>query len=408
MQSIRLHGLCLFGAMLCAAPVALAQQDRVSSSEKGSLLIWSKIEVAYQQDQLIQDTFVSLTNDWATDVDFQLYLIQGDNTNPLGYWQFSDVGFTLTRDQPVYWSAATGQGTAGIGMTRWSDLGPGIVIDGVTYYRGLIIGWATSIPQGNRPIRHNHLAGHGTVVNYVQGWAFEYNTWAFAAITGTQGGLIPVIPDADGSVQLRIGTDYVPSFNQLLLNFQAWGSSAWSTPDYLVVSDTALTLHPVDWDLRENSDAPPVITKAQFDVWNENEVKFSGAYKCVVCWDQSFLRTYGIPNHFGVGALQTNHGKARIDGVASPLCNLQVPGVLSVATSLLGISERYLEIGMPGAGGGTPAPIGGYAAAASNLIGMGTQPGLIRYFPGSGPDEAPGSNSPATSFDRLLESALKR
>ncbi|MBX3374147.1 MAG: hypothetical protein KF817_09945 [Phycisphaeraceae bacterium] len=389
-------GLALAGAVAGLVSPALAQQDRVSSSEKGSLLVWSKIEVTTYQGHVVQDTFVSLTNDYPEDVAFQMYFIQGDNTNPLGYWQVSDVGIELTRDQPVYWSAATGLGT--VNVTPWTVLGPGIPGDNnTTIYRGMIIGWAVD-RVNNTPIRHNHLAGQGTWVSYARSRAFEYNTYAFAAIQGVQGGAIPAAVGPDGSVTLAIGTNYAPSYAQLLLNFQATGSSAWSSPGYMVVSDTDLTLHPMDWDLRENTSARPIVTKAQFDVWNENEVKFSGAYRCIICWDQTLLSDYGIPNHFSVAALQTNHGKARIDGVASPLCdNLPYGGDVSVATSLLGISARMLEID------------GKYAAAASNLVGMGQENATILYFPGSNPpDEAPKASAPATSFDRLLQSFSKR
>ncbi|MBX3375076.1 MAG: hypothetical protein KF817_14690 [Phycisphaeraceae bacterium] len=391
------------------AGVASAQSDRVSASEKGSLLVWSKVEViratapeSVQGDGLVdtpillvQDTIISLTNDFPEDVAFQMYFIQGDNTNPLGYWQVSDVGIELTRDQPVYWSAATGLGT--VNVTPWTVLGPGIQDGNRITYRGMIVGWAVDRVT-NRPIRHNHLAGQGTVVNYPRAGAYEYSTFAFAANQGTQGQALPIAPGPDGSIAMTLGTDYAPSYAQLLLNFQATGSSAWSSNSAMVVSDTSVTLHPMDWDLRENTSARPVVTKAQYDVWNENEVKFSGAYRCILCWDQTLLSEYGVPNHFSVGSLQTNHGKARIDGVASPLCDgIPSAGDVSVAASLLGISVRHLTID------------GEYATSASSLVGMGQENAVIRYFPGSGPpDESPQGAAPAASFDRMMKSITTR
>ncbi|MBX3372956.1 MAG: hypothetical protein KF817_03920 [Phycisphaeraceae bacterium] len=344
---------------------------------------------------LVQDTIITLTNDYPEDVAFQMYFIQGDNTNPLGYWQVSDVGIELTRDQPVSWSAATGQGT--VNVTPWSVLGPGIQDGTRTIYRGMIVGWAVDRVT-NRPIRHNHLAGQGTVVNYGDASAYEYSTWAFASNQASHGQPLPIAPNADGSITMSLGTSYAPSYAQLLLNFQSTGSSAWSSNSAMVVSDTDLTLHPMDWDLRENTSARPVVTKAQFDVWNENETKFSGAYRCILCWDQTLLSSYGVPNHFSVGSLQTNHGKARIDGVASPLCDgIPSSGDLSVAASLLGISARFLSIDSES------------ASAAASLVGMGQENATITYFPGSGPpDEAPAMNVPAVSFDRMMKSILRR
>jgi len=65
----------------------------------------------------------------------------------------------------------------------------------------------------------------------------------------------------------------------------------------------------------------PVTTKASFSIWNQNEVKFSGTHRCITCWDQTLLRDYDIPNHFLRDNLQTDKGKARIDGLASQLCD---------------------------------------------------------------------------------------
>ena len=54
-------------------------QDRVSATEKGSLFFFSKVEIRWDRDcELIQDTFLSLTNDYPKDVRVQMYFINGD------------------------------------------------------------------------------------------------------------------------------------------------------------------------------------------------------------------------------------------------------------------------------------------------------------------------------------------
>ncbi|MCB9850982.1 MAG: hypothetical protein H6817_09805 [Phycisphaerales bacterium] len=58
----------------------LAANDRGSASEKGSLLIFPKVELRWNAlgDTLIQDTFIDLTNDYPGDVHVQMYFINGD------------------------------------------------------------------------------------------------------------------------------------------------------------------------------------------------------------------------------------------------------------------------------------------------------------------------------------------
>lgn len=364
-------GLAAVGVLAGLASPALAQGDRVSGTEKGSLFIISKIDVAYDTgNNLVQDTFVQLTNDFPADVRVQMYFIQGDSCLNL------DNAITLTANQPTWWRAS--DGTGGTNTSPWTTLGPGIVDPdtGWTHYRGFIIGWAVDAAS-NLEITHNHLAANGTIVNYTYNWAWGYNGWGFARNSS-----------AAGDAVLEIGTEYAPAYSQLLMNFQAVGSSAYSSSNYMVTTDTDVTLHPVSADLRQETTGE-VRTKAHYDVWNENEVKFSGAYHCVFCWDQTLLSDYGVPNHFKLPNLQTDAGKARIDGLASFLCD--VPGEpVSIDAAILGLSATYMDIN------------GAYAAAGSNLFGMGTEGATIQYDPSGPPDEAPVS-IPAFDFSSFLK-----
>lgn len=99
--------------------------------------------------------------------------------------------------------------------------------------------------------------------------------------------------------------------------------------------DTDLTLAPVGVDLRQETDGP-VITKANFEIWNQDERRFSGTERCVNCWDQTLLGMYSFPNHFRVGTIHTDKGRARIDGLASARC----PG--SSAAPLLAVAVKNI------------------------------------------------------------------
>jgi len=227
--------------------------------------------------------------------------------------------------------------------------------------RGFVVAWAVN--DDNEEIRFNHLSGAATIIHYSKGTAMEYEPWAFQSVNpnivhGQQTG-------TPGTINLD-GVEFGAAYDFLLLNFTASGSTALSSPGFgtLVGSDTDLTLHPASLDVRNVGE--PVITKAIFDVWNENEQKFSGANQCVTCWNQTLLSDYGFPNHFTVATLQTEFGKARMDGVAGSQC----PG--SVNAAILGVANRQLEI---------MRNTSKYASTIAPLIGMGEQSAVIQYTP---------------------------
>jgi hypothetical protein len=378
----------LMPASVSAQPV----QDRVSGTEKGSLLIFPKVEVRWDDSGFVtQDTFISLTNDYPGAVDVQMYFVMGDpylgpedpgwNCAGLEYW--SDVKITLTPNQPTYWSALTGLGYPGPAVSPWTVLdpiGPGRpnLEEPGRYLRGYIIAFACDSETGQE-IQWDHLAGNGTIVNYQYGYAWEYNTFAFQ----TQGsGVTP-----DGALYLD-GNEYARCFEYLLLNFQAVGSVAYSNPGgVLVFSDTDLTLLTLGIDLRQNWEEL-VGTKANFLIWNQWEAQFSGAHRCVWVWDQALFSRYDSPNHFLKQFLQTDQGKARFKGVASDdNCQFD-PDCPTRDAPLLGVAAKMLYFD------GVLS-----AAAGSNLFGMGfDDTAVIRYEP-SGPPP------PQGMMDRLLPSA---
>jgi len=432
--------LCgLAGAVATAMLASPAMAQRVSASEKGSLLIFSKVELRWNAaGNLIQDTFIDLTNDYPADVCVQMYFIQGDPeilATPTERYHPCcnnvDVGICLTANQPTYWSAATGQPGLG-GVSPFTILDPGTppgrpdpAGSADRVLRGYIIAWA--VDEFGREIRWNHLKGDVVIVNYLLGTAWEYTAWAFASV-------VPDGPDADldangelhpnpGVFNLGgLGADYVPAFDLLLLDFYAVGSTALSGPTSVVV-DTDLTLFPVDADLRQEYDHH-VTTKASFTIWNMNETKLTGLDRCIHCWDQWLLSQYGIPNHFLLYNLQTNKGKAQIDGLASQLCdfdydpsdictqndlaaggtganpNCDPRDVESQNAALLGVVAKHLSFSS-----------GTYATAGMNLIGLGTQPAVIQadvQSPGGGgPPERPETDGTATGTGSELGSDTK-
>lgn len=230
--------------------------------------------------------------------------------------------------------------------------------------RGYIVGWA--VDTTGREIRWNHLAAGATILDYPDGTATDVPAVTFQAVAaGVDHG--DVLPDP-GTLNMD-GVEYASGPEALLLHFQADGSSAWSSPDALLVSSTQLTLMPLDSDFRDG--AVPPATNAMFDIWNENELKLSGTRRCVTCWDSVFLRQYDVINHLVIGALQTDHGKARITGTSHPQCPESQP------RALIGFAERRLSVGPWEATAGSPlTPIGARSAV------------IVAPLPGA-PDESP-------------------
>ena len=103
-----------------------------------------------------------------------------------------------------------------------------------------------------------------------------------------------------------------------------------------------LALWPCKQDLRQ--DRKPTCTKAKFDVWNEYEVKFTGAYQCFKCFFEGYLEQIGTvvagysdntgkkslrygkgpafgPDKFWGTSLRTRTARLRVEGIASTVCN---------------------------------------------------------------------------------------
>lgn len=253
-------------------------------------------------------------------------------------WGWIDVMIELTANQPSYWSAATGlpYGTAPFWML---DPGrppgrPDPEDSGHRIVRGYIL--AVAVDLWAEEINWNHLSGGAVIVNYEEETALEYGAWAMQAVAATALGERLLEPlsrlDLDG-------VEYESPPEKLLFEFLAVGSTALSSEAHTVTTDGELTLLPVQIDLRQDG-LGPTTTKADFEIWNMNEWKFPGTRRCTTCWDQTWLSDFDVPNHFLRANLQTNKGKARIDGVASSICADN--GLTSPDVPLLGISSRLL------------------------------------------------------------------
>ncbi|MHC5002984.1 MAG: hypothetical protein ACYTJ0_07660, partial [Planctomycetota bacterium] len=328
-------------------------------------------------------------------------------------WNWVDNLIVLTKNEPAYWSAATGEPKGVSPFTVLDPGGPGLLPgrpdpedpdDRVL--RGYIIAYA--VGTSGAEIRWNHLKGDATIVNYEDTSAWEYNAISFPVVDG----MVANGAELGTPGELRLdGAEYATPFDLLLMDFYATGSCALGA-----LIDTDLTLLPASVDLRQETDGP-VTTKAHFDVWNMEEIKFSGAYRCITCWDQWLLSRHGTPNHFLRATLQTDKGKARIDGLASALCDVDndpkdqkalgqgVNDVVSRNAALLGVVARVLTFGQCANVVGIPdePPV---ARSGTNLHGMGQESALIQVDTLGPPPEASGPEGALVDpVDELLRLA---
>jgi len=421
------------GVMSERAIEPVAGEGRGASDQKGSLLFYPHVEIKWDAaNQLRQDTILAITNDYAEDVEVQLYFVNGDVPaepvfvgNPPVLverahpgWNVSDVQFRLTGDESTYWSSYTGLPK---GLSSFMVLDPGNPPGrpdpdpdnpGGRVLRGYVIAWA--VDNLGREIRWNHLSGSAVLIDYITTSASEYSAWGFQAIGAVHGqqpeSCLAFNLDSGQCVDRQVvsgridldGFEYDACPGRLLLDFNAVGAPlhppAGNAP--LVGVDTNLTLVTCSVDLRQDNHGP-VTTKAKFDIWNQNEVRFSGTERCVTCWDMAGLASYttfGIPNHFLLANLQTGRGRAKIDGLASTVC----PGIGqgSQDAAILGMSQRVLRFPAMLMDAESPNVAGvGMGAdpverTAETLVGQGEEVGQVLYDLIVPPQELRNPNDP--------------
>lgn len=377
-------------AALVGGPVAGVQgQTTASVSNKGSVLIFPNVEVRWS-DAVLKDTVIEIVNDFdGGSVEVLAMFLNGDppqdgtcllydqNTGAcLSYapgepgWNHIECRFTLTKNQPRYLSLFDGNLCPSFRVLDFDGRDAG---NGQRYLRGAVYFIAiASIPGHDQKaeIRHNHLFGTAMLIDLEEHFVWQYAPYAIQALSGSQG------EPPDGILgQIKMdGVEFQAPPNRLVQEFFAVGSGALA-PGTLV--DGELSLMPASVDFRQDTSGP-VVTNAVFDVFNENEVRFSGARRCVSCWDQALMSLQPPPNYFLRSLLGTDRGWSRIDGRASVQCP---PGEgTSAPAALLGTQETRIAF-----------QNGDRESSGSAMAGAGSEPSVIQFDP----IEPPGERSEA-------------
>ena len=368
---------------------------RTTVSQKGSLLIFPAVELKWNgAGALVQDTVLHLVNDSADDVLLQVYYINGDAPREPVFagdppvlvtegepgWNRADCQLRVTGNQSLSWSAAFGSATA---CQPFNVIDPGGRPDpegpaGSRVLRGFVYVWA--INTAGEEIRWNHLSGHALVVDYGSYSAWEYGAYAFQVNSGVSQG---EPTDGNPGQLLLNGVEYDACYDALLFDFYSSGAAPFSGSGLTGAADTDLTLFTVESDLRETGFGL-VSTIARFEIWNQNETKFSGTQRRITCWHQMLLSDYGIPNNFLRATLQTDRGKARINGLGSTSCDPR-----DLPAALLGVAAKRIVF----SGAAT-----GSASTGGTLIGQGCEDASILYDPLGGAVAALGKPAPGRTI----------
>lgn len=219
---------------------------------QGSMLVYPKVQMRTNAaGQIIEDTFIELSNNYFQSTRVQMYFING---NPCRC-NWLDNTITLTQNEASYWAISSGDPK---GVSPWRALDPFGEADsdpsnpGGRLWRGWIIAWA--VDSAAVETRWNFLSGVALNVNYENASAWQYLPWGFAAVAGVNTGDRLLAPY--GQLDLD-GVEYVYAPDQLVLDFYASGSHPFGGPGAMISIDTDLTLVPLLRNFQTNDPQLP-------------------------------------------------------------------------------------------------------------------------------------------------------
>ena len=251
------------GVAALAAAGSVFGADRLSATEKGSLLIYSNV-----------DGIIHVSNDYPADVRIQAY-VEAKAFSEEGFTCESyDMAFTLTANQ------ITSFDSQALAAPFGENAGfPSVYM------------WAVN--GDNAQMRWNHLSG-GIIGSGVYASA--------QALQGNNGDAVGVA----GTINMD-GVEYSSAYNGAVLNF--------------VADETFLAIELLNKDFADKN-AAPATTKIVAEIWNADEVKFSGTARCVTCVYGDSVSDWSdtAVNFFRHSNLGTDLGKARLSTEANGSC----------------------------------------------------------------------------------------
>jgi hypothetical protein len=343
--------LFAFGAALAIASSAYAAPNIAQTAQKGSLLVAPDIDVRPGVT-----TIVRMQNDANFAVDVKCYYMDKDKKR-------NDFVFRLTKGQPIWFDAASGAGT--IAANPFPD----------GFGAGMLVCFAVDETEQGA-IRWNHLSMTVTVINFDGGQAYEYNAWAFFARNGSEGTVHDAPVDGGLGRQLTLnstatGRQYDGCPRQLIGQFSPEGAELALDAGTVTFGTTRLVLVNCNMDLRQNYRRYD--TKYTFDVWNENEIKFTGAHDCANGWHETNLTNVKAEgDNFTLGDLKTPAARYRVEGIDdNSVCKLPTTAPYTGTNNVGALGVQATNISLAG----------GEATVGTTLTAVGSRNGFVRWDP---------------------------
>jgi hypothetical protein len=367
------------GVALAMAASAYAAPNVAQNTQKGSLLVWPDIDVRNA------NTIIRLQNDGNLDIDVKCIWMDGRKNR-------TDFVIPLTRNQAIWFEADGGDGEPfkvnrfpavranGFKSSQTQFLPPaggfyGGEGDSDPYGAGVLVCFAVSSDLASQ-VKWNHLSGTATVIKYADDGdygAYEYTAYAFFVPTGIDQAPVGT-PLSQGTLNLN-GVEYDSCPLYMIGQISPAGSKR--VDGIWEVNWNRLALVGCNLDLRQ--DWLPVYTKLHFDVWNKQEVKFTGAFECADSWHETDFYNYfdsGV-EAFDYWNQQSRALRYRVQGIKSDQCDVTTNGV-----GVLGIQSTSIEI---------KRSDNDDELVGTNLTAAGKISGTIRYDPQNHfPDLPPG------------------
>jgi hypothetical protein len=372
--------LLICGAVLAAATVTLSTSafalDRANTAQKGSLLVFPKIDVSEGSE-----TIIRIENTYPRSVQVECYF-----QNATKYYR--SVEFDLTGFQPMTLKASDYLPSGTGPFPTAADPSSPYYVENANYV-GELKCWAV-FKDGTSQISWNHLTGSATVLVYDDPSAWQYTAWAFRCLNPTTEGV--ACGTTPGTLQLN-GTDYEYCPKKLTIGFAPYrDEDSIQRRGRVYYDDTDLSIASCNQDFRQERDL--TYTKLKFNVWNEDEFRLNGAYQCIDSWVEKDLRhiqyagdnfSYSVLGTKAARFVVTGHGSAADDDLCSYYYNGSYYRPFTQTAGLVGVIMT--EIQFPTENNGEHQ-----TTAGTNLVGFGEIAGSIQYDTLEVVEQGPTSN----------------
>jgi hypothetical protein len=370
--------LFLTGLALAMAASAYAAPNVANATQKGSLLIFPDIQVDDDEN-----TIIRLQNDGSLAVDVKCYWMDGEKNR-------LDFIITLTKNQAIWFEARGGEGEPyqvnafpeedNNGL-NWAVGVGNPLLDGED--KGLLVCFAVDEGAMNQ-VKWNHLSGTATVIEEVEEdddedfSSYEYNAYAFY-VPPSVFAPFDQAPVGDAGTLLLDGVRYdaCPLYQIGQLSPESEEDEELEIEGFEIdIEENSLAVAGCDLDLTQDWEAQ--WTKLAFDVWNHQEVKFTGAFECADSWHEvEFEDIDSGSQNFNADNVGSTALRYRVQGVKSSQCDEILDPVEGTAEQrgILAVQSTLMEIEEEGEEDATLSLVGTTLASAGKFN------GTIKYDP---------------------------